>query len=330
MNPNNVSILGRKIFFLNLSTDVKERIISVLREEEYEVYFLDNYRYAKNALREYPDSIFFLQIDDHSQNELDTIQWFNFLDSFTEDENLCTILIGIISKRMPTNVRSYFMLKLPLAAGMLTIRNGTESVLENIKEVLKINETPVDLGSLFPTYVMFKELQKQNIRYIFTGDGPDELFGGYKRIDEYDSQLSDIFYELSFYHFPRLNKLARYFGLILKTPWCDEEMVRLAVNLPLEDRTHKKIMKDNFKGLIPEEIINREKRPLKNDLIKEDKRSYRNELVELFYEIMDESDDKILSEIYNECSKCSNQYSCPEEECALYRIEQIVLEEGEK
>ena len=67
-------------------------------------------------------------------------------------------------------------------------------------------------------------------------------------------------------------------------------MVRLAVNLPLEDRTHKKIMKDNFKDLIPEEIINREKRPLKNDLIKEDKRSYRNELVELFYEIMEEGE----------------------------------------
>lgn len=197
------------------------------------------------------------------------------------------------------------------------------------KEVLKINETPVDLGSLFPTYVMFKELQKQNIRYIFTGDGPDELFGGYKRIDEYDSQLSDIFYELSFYHFPRLNKLARYFGLILKTPWCDEEMVRLAVNLPLEDRTHKKIMKDNFKDLIPEEIINREKRPLKNDLIKGDKRSYRNKLVELFYELMDESDDEILNEIYNTCKNCSLNMKCPEEGCTLYRIEQIVLKEGE-
>lgn len=201
---------------------------------------------------------------------------------------------------------------------------------EEMKEVLRINETPVDLGSLFPTYVMFKELQKQNIKYIFTGDGPDELFGGYKRIDEYDSQLSDIFYELSFYHFPRLNKLARYFGLILKTPWCEEEMVRLAVNLPLEDRTHKKIMKDNFKDLIPEEIINREKRPLKNDLIKEDKRSYRNELVELFYEIMDESDDEILNEIYNTCKNCSLNMKCPEEGCTLYRIEQIILKEGEK
>lgn len=200
---------------------------------------------------------------------------------------------------------------------------------EEMKEVLRINETPVDLGSLFPTYVMFGELQKQNIKYIFTGDGPDEMFGGYKRIDEYDSQLSDIFYELSFYHFPRLYKLAKYFGLVLKTPWCDEDIVRLAVNLPLKDRTHKKILKDNFKDLIPEEIINREKRPLKNDLIKEDKRSYRNKLVELFYELMDESDDEILNEIYDTCKNCSLNMKCPEEGCTLYRIEQIVLKEGE-
>ena len=201
---------------------------------------------------------------------------------------------------------------------------------DEMKEVLKINETPVDLGSLFPTYIMFQELQKQNIKYIFTGDGPDEMFGGYKRIDEYDSQLSDIFYELSYYHFPRLYKLAKHFGLVLKTPWCEEDVVRLAVNLPFEDRKHKKIMKDNFKDLIPEEIINREKRPLKNDLIKEDKRTYRNKLVELFYEIMNKSEDEILNEIYDTCNGCPNQFSCPEEECTLYRIEQIVLKEGEK
>jgi asparagine synthetase B (glutamine-hydrolysing) len=138
---------------------------------------------------------------------------------------------------------------------------------------------------------MFKELEKQNIRYIFTGDGPDELFGGYKRIDEYDSQLSDIFYELSFYHFPRLNKLAKHFGLILKTPWVDEEIVKLAINLEFEDRKHKQILKDNFKNIIPDEIINREKRPLKNDLIKENKISYRKKLVKLFYELMEEGEN---------------------------------------
>lgn len=165
---------------------------------------------------------------------------------------------------------------------------------EEMKKVLWINETPVDLGSLFPTYVLFKELHDQNLHYIFTGDGPDELFGGYKRIDEYDSQLSDIFYELSFYHFPRLEKFARHFGLVLKMPWGDEDVVRLAVNLDPEDRKHKKIIKESFKGMIPDEIINREKRPLKNDVIKEDKIKYRNKLVNLFYEIMDTVYDKIF------------------------------------
>lgn len=160
---------------------------------------------------------------------------------------------------------------------------------EEIKKVLKINETPVDLGSLFPTYVLFQELQKQGIKYIFTGDGPDELFGGYRRIDEYDSQLSDIFQELSFYHFPRLNKLSKHFGIVLKTPWVDEEIVQFAVSLDFDDRKHKKIMKESFIGMIPSEIINREKRPLKNDLIRQDERSYRNKLVRLFYEVMEEA-----------------------------------------
>lgn len=158
-----------------------------------------------------------------------------------------------------------------------------------IKKVLRINETPVDLGSLFPTYILFQELQKHNIRYIFTGDGPDELFGGYRRIDEYDSQLSDIFQELSFYHFPRLNKLSKYFGIKLMMPWGDEEMVQLAVSLDFEDRKHKKIMKDNFTDMIPIEIIHREKRPLKNDLIRSNERAYRNKLVKLFYEVMEDN-----------------------------------------
>lgn len=179
-----------------------------------------------------------------------------------------------------------------ISSTMLTYDLSNVNDIE-IKNVLKINETPVDLGSLFPTYILFQELQKQGVKYIFTGDGPDELFGGYRRIDEYDSQLSDIFQELSFYHFPRLNKLSRYFGITLKTPWVDEEIVKLAIGLNFEDRKHKKILKESFLDTVPAEIIHREKRPLKNDLIKQDERAYRNKLVRLFYEVMEEAENNI-------------------------------------
>ena len=35
--------------------------------------------------------------------------------------------------------------------------------------------------------------------------------------------------------------------------------------------------------------------------------------------------DKILKEIYNFCEECPSHECCPEEECVLYRIEEIVL-----
>lgn len=35
--------------------------------------------------------------------------------------------------------------------------------------------------------------------------------------------------------------------------------------------------------------------------------------------------EKILNETTNFCNECSSKECCPEEECVLYRIEQIVL-----
>jgi hypothetical protein len=43
-----------------------------------------------------------------------------------------------------------------------------------------------------------------------------------------------------------------------------------------------KILKDTFGPLLPEEIINRDKAPLKNPNIKEDKIAYRYKAIDLF------------------------------------------------
>lgn len=152
------------------------------------------------------------------------------------------------------------------------------------KEIYQIwNETPIDLGSVVPQYHLFKAIKSNSDhRIVLSGDGADELFGGYKRIHEYDSQGSDVFHELSYYHLPRLDKMSMAHTLELRNPFLNLEIVRFALSLPLEWRTDKKILKDTFSPLLPDEIVNREKAPLKNPGIKKDKIAYRYKAVDLF------------------------------------------------
>lgn len=156
-----------------------------------------------------------------------------------------------------------------------------------IKEIYqRWNESPIDLGSVIPQYNLFEAVKKSgDYRIVLSGDGADELFGGYKRIREYDSQKSDIFEELTYYHLPRLDKMSMSHTLELRNPFLNLDIVRFAYNLPLEWRIDKKILKDTFGPLLPEEIVHRKKEALKNELIKEDKISYRYKAVDLFLDM---------------------------------------------
>lgn len=153
-----------------------------------------------------------------------------------------------------------------------------------IKEIYQVwNEGPVDLGSVIPQFHLFEAVKKfGGYRIVLSGDGADELFGGYKRIHEFDSQSSDVFDELSFYHLPRLDKMSMAHTLELRSPFLNLDIVRFALHLPLEWRKDKQVLKDTFAPLLPEDIINRKKIPLKNPEIKEDKIAYRYKAVDLF------------------------------------------------
>lgn len=145
------------------------------------------------------------------------------------------------------------------------------------------NETPVDLGSVIPQYHLFEAVKKKTgYRIVLSGDGSDELFGGYSRIHEYDSQQSDVFEELTYYHLPRLDKMSMAHTLELRNPFLHLDLVRFALHLPLEWRTDKKILKDTFGPMLPDSIVNRKKEALKNPEIKSDKLAYRQKAVDLF------------------------------------------------
>ena len=148
---------------------------------------------------------------------------------------------------------------------------------EEKMEIFAVNDGPIDLGSVIPQYYLFKDIKD---KIVLTGDGADELFGGYRRISEYDSQASDVFEELSFYHLPRIDRMSMNFTIEARNPFLGHDVVRKALSLPYAERTHKKILKDEFRGIIPDEIIDRKKEPLKIQAIRDNEVANRNQTVD--------------------------------------------------
>lgn len=152
----------------------------------------------------------------------------------------------------------------------------------------KWNESPIDLGSVIPQYYLFDAIRKNSdLRVVISGDGSDELFGGYRRIHEYDSQVSDIFDELTYYHLPRLDRMSMAHTIELRNPFLHHDIIRFALSLPLEWRTDKKILKDTFGPILPSEIVDRKKEALKNPEIKKNSLEYRYSVVEKFLSDLD-------------------------------------------
>lgn len=148
---------------------------------------------------------------------------------------------------------------------------GSQDRLESIsidkitdREALAAHQTPVDLGSVKPQLAMAKRIKELGLHCVLTGDGADELFGGYRRANTYDSQQSDVFSELPYYHCPRLDRTMMKHTIELRSPFMRSDIVKYALGLPYSERNGvKKVLMDTFKSIVPREVLHRDKRALK-------------------------------------------------------------------
>jgi len=155
----------------------------------------------------------------------------------------------------------------------LVAEDMVEVKLEGVTDVdsVRIHQSPVDLGSTKPQIAMARKLKELGFHAVLTGDGADELFGGYRRAKEYDSQASDVWCELPYYHLPKLDRTMMYSTIELRSPFLSPSIVRHALSTPYDQRNgEKKVLKEAFKDVVPQKILMRDKHPLKTETIRTD------------------------------------------------------------
>lgn len=129
-------VFGRKIFFIEPPPNVFPFVTNKLREMEYEVYTISNWRFARAILKNNPDAICFCNIDNQAMSAR---AWLNYIKSYNDDEALNTTIMGVLSSRARRADRENFLNNTVLDAGYIVTSVGNTELLDSIKSVLDIN-----------------------------------------------------------------------------------------------------------------------------------------------------------------------------------------------
>lgn len=126
---------GRIVIFINPGYILKNSIIPSLLEMEFEVYYIEEPRYTKTLLRQFPNSICFFDID----SGMSVDEYMHLLLSIENDPDFVNVLVGVISRETGI-VQRNFMLNVRLSAGFLPRTGNKDEMLYTIARVLKLND----------------------------------------------------------------------------------------------------------------------------------------------------------------------------------------------
>ena len=170
-------------------------------------------------------------------------------------------------------------LNLPLK----TVIIDENTVKESIKPVLTAIEDDnlMKLGVGMTIYLAANAMKEDNVKVALSGQGADELFGGYNRYLKHfeDNSLFDAYFDLdeeiyhdiaNMYHvnLERDDAVSMANGVELRVPFLDNDIINLALDIPgkykindNEDVLRKHILRDAAKSIgVPDYISDRPKK----------------------------------------------------------------------
>lgn len=150
-----------------------------------------------------------------------------------------------------------------------TIQEGLDAIRDVIYHIETYDVTSVRAST--PMYLIARVIRSMGIKMVLSGEGADEVFGGYLYFHK--APNSEAFHEetlrklskLYMYDCLRANKSLAAWGVEGRVPFLDKEFLDVAMRLNPESKMcpaktiEKKILREAFSDMLPEEIVWRQK-----------------------------------------------------------------------
>ena len=152
---------------------------------------------------------------------------------------------------------------------IFTVQEGLDAIKDVIYHLETYDVTTIRAST--PMYLMARVIKSMGIKMVISGEGADEIFGGYlyfhkaPNAEEFHKETVRKLNKLHLYDCLRANKSLAAWGIEGRVPFLDKEFLDVAMSVNpsdkmiSEDKMEKWILRKAFEDLLPDEIVWRQK-----------------------------------------------------------------------
>ncbi|NQZ21810.1 MAG: asparagine synthase B [Colwellia sp.] len=152
---------------------------------------------------------------------------------------------------------------------IFTEQEGIDALKEVVYHLETYDVTTIRAST--PMYLMARKIKAMGIKMVLSGEGADELFGGYlyfhkaPNAQEFHEELNRKLDKLHMFDCLRANKSMSAWGIEARVPFLDKHFMDVAMRINPEDKMcgngkmEKAILRESFEGYLPKEILWRQK-----------------------------------------------------------------------
>ncbi|WP_439405916.1 asparagine synthase B [Bradyrhizobium sp. DASA03076] len=152
---------------------------------------------------------------------------------------------------------------------IFTIEEGLDALKDVIRHLETFDVTSIRAAT--PMYLMARRIKSMGIKMVLSGEGADEVFGGYlyfhmaPTAEEFHQETVRKLFALSKYDCCRANKATAAWGVETRVPFLDKDFLDYAMSIDPADkmcpgkRIEKYILREAFRDLLPEDVLWRQK-----------------------------------------------------------------------